>query len=268
MGRASSSKKVARAAGTGGGRTSARRIPWSYYGVIALVVLLGVVGTVASRQRNENQVAQAGSVQPTVGGTPWNEGFAVYECGTFLPNIKVLADPHGIRSQNDGIIHISPKTKSVAGKNATLGVYASAVGMTLNPAELKVPGGHAYHDGDTCEGGKGHVFVKQFPYAGAPTGTLLTGDPSEIHLADQEELVVAFVPTNKSKTIPGPPADVVANLKALAAASTPTTTTVPGAATTTVPGATTTTPASTTPASTTPTTVTPTTVAPTTATTK
>jgi hypothetical protein len=262
MGRASSSKKVARAAGTGGGRTSGRRIPWGYYGVIALIVVLGLVGTVVSRQRRENQVAQAGTVQPTVGGTPWNEAFAVYECGKFAPNITVKSDPHGIRSQGDGIIHISPKTKSVAGKNATLGVYTSAVGMKLSPAELKLPGGKAYDDGDTCEGGKGHVYVKQFPYAGAPTGTLLKGDPGEIRLADQEELVVAFVPSSKSKTIPGPPADVVANLKKLAASTTTTTTTtttVPGATTTTVPGATTTPTTTTTPA---------TTVAPTTATTK
>jgi hypothetical protein len=254
--------------------------------VIALVVVLGVVGTVVSRQRRENQVAQAGTVQPTVGGTPWNEAFAVYECGKFAPNITVKNDPHGIRSQGDGIIHISPKTKSVAGKNATLGVYTSAVGMTLSPAEVKLPGGKAYDDGDTCEGGKGHVYVKQFPYAGAPTGTLLKGDPGEVRLADQEELVVAFVPSSKSKTIPGPPADVVANLKKLAAStSTTTTTTVPGATATTVPGATTTTtPGATTStpttsaatpttsagaATTTPATTTPaTTVAPTTATTK
>jgi hypothetical protein len=239
--------------------------------VIALVIVLGVVGTVVSRQRRENQVAQAGTVQPTVGGTPWNEAFAVYECGKFAPNITVKNDPHGIRSQDDGIIHIAPKTKSVAGKNATLGVYTSAVGMTLSPAEVKLPGGKAYNDGDTCEGGKGHVYVKQFPYAGSPTGTLLKGDPGEVRLADQEELVVAFVPSSKSKTIPGPPADVVANLKKLAASTTTTTTTVPGAATTTVPGATTTTPGATTPttsaAATSPTT-TATTVAPTTATTK
>jgi hypothetical protein len=278
MGRASSNKKVARAAGTGGGRTSGRRVPWSYYGVIALVVVLGLVGTVVSRQRRENQVAQAGTVQPTVGGTPWNEAFAVYECGKFAPNITVKSDPHGIRSQGDGIIHISPKTKSVAGKNATLGVYTSAVGMTLSPAEVKLPGGKAYNDGDTCEGGKGHVYVKQFPYAGAPTGTLLKGDPGEIRLADQEELVVAFVPSSKSKTIPAPPADVVANLKKLAASTSTTTTTVPGvtttvpgAATTTVPGASTTTPTATTVAPSTATTVAPstaTTVAPSTATTK
>ncbi len=219
--------------------------------MIALVIVLGVAGTVSSRIRHDNQIAQQGTVQPTVGGTPWNEAFAVDICGKFQPNISVTKDPSGIRSQDDGIIHIAPTTKSVAGKNATLGVYTSAVGMTLTPAELKLPGGKAYHDGDSCEGGKGVIYVKQFPYAGAPSGILVKGEPSEIRLADQQELVVAFVPSSKSSTIPGPPADVVAALKKLAASATTTTTTttvagattttVPGAATTTVPGATTTT---------------------------
>lgn len=51
MGKASSSKKVARAAGIGGGRVHRRQTPWTYFGVIALIVVLGVVGTVASRDR-------------------------------------------------------------------------------------------------------------------------------------------------------------------------------------------------------------------------
>ncbi|MCU4185704.1 hypothetical protein K6U06_15150 [Acidiferrimicrobium sp. IK] len=231
MGKASSSKKVARAAGTGGGRTSGGRTPWSYYGVIALVVVLGLVGTVVSREHRNSQIAGAGTVPPTVGGTPWNEAFAVYECGKFVPNIKTTKDPVGITTNGDGVIRIHPYVKSAAGKNATLGKFASSVGMKLNAAELQVPGGHLYHDGDTCDGKAAHIYVKQFAYAGDPSGTILKQNPTNVLLEDQQMLTVAFVPAADKGSIPAPPAAVQNALKA-AAASTTTSTTAPSTATT------------------------------------
>lgn len=224
MGKASSNKKVARAAGTGGGRTNRGRTPWTFYGVIALVVLLGVVGTVTSRNRHLAQINKQGNVPPTV-GTVWNEGYAVYECGKFVPAIKTKKDPYGITTGNgDGIIHIDPFVKSAAGKNATLGKFASSVGMKLNAAEIQVPGGKLYQNGDRCNGKPGHVYVKQFAYAGDTVGTLLNQDPRSVLLQDQEMLVIAFVPPSQKGKIPSPPAYVVNNLKKLAPTSTTSTT--------------------------------------------
>jgi hypothetical protein len=236
MGRASSSKKVARAAGTGGGRTSGGRIPWTYYGAIALVVVLGVVGTWSSRDRRESQINGAGTSAPAI-GTTWNEAIAFYQCGTFAPNVKkAKSDPYGLTTNGNGIMHISPTTKSAAGKNATLGKWASANGVKLTAAQLQLPGGKLYTAGDSCEGGKGQVYVKQFAYAGDPAGVLVKGDPTNVHLQDQLELVVAFVPSSKSSKIPAPPAAIVSALKALAASTGTTTTTTPGpAAATTTP---------------------------------
>jgi hypothetical protein len=247
MGRASSSKKVARAAGTGGGRTSRGRIPWTYYGAIALVVVLGLVGTISSRDRRESQINNQGNSAPAV-GTVWNEAVAFYLCGTFAPNVaKAKSDPYGLTTQGDGIIHIDPTTKSAAGKNATLGKWASANGVKLTAAELQLPGGKAYHAGDSCQGGKGQVYGRQFAYAGDPDGVLLKGNPTSVLLQDQLELVVAFVPPSKSASIPAPPAEIVAKLKSLAAKSSTstTTTTTPGPAsssTTVAPSTGTTTP--------------------------
>ena len=231
MGKASSNKKVARAAGTGGGRRSGGRTPWSYYGVLALVVVLGVLGAVVSKQHRDSQIAGAGSVPPTVGGTPWNEAFAVYECGKFVPNITTTKDPVGITTNGDGVIRIHPYVKSAAGKNATLGKFATSVGMKLNAAEIQVPGGHLYHDGDTCDGKVAHIYVKQFAYAGDPTGHLLNQNPSSVLLEDQQMLTVAFVPSADKGSIPAPPASVQSALKA-AAASPSTSTTAPPTATT------------------------------------
>lgn len=228
MGRASSSKKVARAAGTGGGRTHRGRTPWTYYSVIAVIVVLGILGTWASRDRRLAQINSAGGTAPTV-GTVWNEGYAVDECGKFAPAITHAKDPEGITTGNgDGIIHIHPTVKAAAGKNATLGKFADAAGMKLNAATLQLPGGKLYQDGDTCNGKASHVYVKEFAYAGDTTGTLQNIDPRKILLQDQALLTIAFVPASAKNSIPPPPAYVITNLNKLAASSTSTTTTVPG----------------------------------------
>lgn len=239
MGRASSSKKVARAAGIGGRRVHRRRTPWGYFGIIALIVLLGVVGTVVSRDRRLSQINNAGNSPPTV-GTVWNEGYAVYACGKFLPAISTKSrDPQGITTRTPGIINIHPTVKAAAGKNATLGKFASAVGMKLNAAELQVPGGTLYQDGDSCEGHPGHVYVKQFAYIGDTVGQLYNGaknqlpklDPRSVPLQDQVLITIAFVPSSDASKIPVPPSYVTTNLKKLSASSSPsnTTTTVPSA---------------------------------------
>jgi hypothetical protein len=239
MGKASSNKKVARAAGTGGGRTHRARTPWTYFGAVALVVLLGVLGTWASRDRRLAQINNRGSVQPTV-GTVWNEGYAVYECGKFVPAIAHARDPYGITTGNgDGIIHIHPTVKSAAGKNATLGKFASAVGMTLNAGALKVPGGKLHLDGDSCEGHPGHVYVKQFNDTGDSIGALQNVDPRNVLLQDQSMVTIAFVPSGDKNAIPAPPTYVINNLNKLAASSTSSTTTPTPVTPTTQPTSTT-----------------------------
>lgn len=231
MGRASSSKKVARAAGTGGGRTAGGRIAWGYYSVIVVVVVLGVLGTVVSRNSLHSRQSSPSSTPPTV-GTTWNEAYAVDICGKIQPNITVPADPAGIRTQADGIIHINPKTKAVAGKNATLGAFASAVGMKLNAGELQLPGGTLHRSGDTCDGQKARVYVKQFPFVGATSGTQEKTDPRNVRLADQAMVTIAFVADRQAGSIPAPPKAVQDALTKLAApAPAPSSSTTPSSTT-------------------------------------
>jgi hypothetical protein len=243
MGKASSTKKVARAASSGGGgrvrRTQAR--PWTYYSVLAVMVILGVFLTWTSRDRHLAQVTHAGTVQQPTVGTVWNEGYAIYLCGTFAPAFTHAKNPEGITTgDGDGIIHIHPTVKSAAGKNATLGKFASAVGMTLNAAEIQLPGGKQYLDGDSCEGHAGDLYVKQFDYIGDKVGLLYNGakgqlgklDPSEVPLADQALVTIAFVPSSDASSIPPPPEYVNKNLQKLEP-STSTTTTLPKSTSTT-----------------------------------
>lgn len=251
MGKASSNRKVARAAGIGGGRTYRGRTPWTYFGIIALIVVLGVVGTVTSRDRRLSLINNQGGSDPKVGAT-WHEGYAVYECGKFVPAITKANDPQGITIQANepGVILVQPKVKAAAGHNATLGKFSAATGMRLNAAELQVPGGTLYQDGAKCGSQPGHVYVKQFGYAGATVGKLYNGrkgqlaklDPRDVPLKDQLLLTIAFVPASDASKIPPPPDYVNTNLNASGAASTTTpTTTPPTTPSTTVPRTTSTT---------------------------
>ncbi len=231
MGKASSNKKVARAASTGGGRASRVRTPWTYYSVLAIILIVGVTLTVTSRDRRLNKINTAGDVQPTVGQT-WNAGLGVYICGKFQPAINSNKDPYGITTKGDGIIIIHPTVKSAAGTNATLGKFASSIGMKLNAAELQVPGGKLYTDGDSCNGSPGHVYVKEFNNVSDTVGVLQNTNPSDVRLQDQSMYTIAFVPSSDKNSIPPPPQYVINNLNKLAASSSTTTTTTPPAVST------------------------------------
>jgi hypothetical protein len=246
MGKASSSKKVARAAGTGGGRTTRTHTPWPYVGLIAVIVVLGVAFTITSRSGYENKLASTtnsnAAVAPTVGGAPWNEAYVVDICGKLSASIKAPTTRTGITTDGNGVIRIAPKVKSAAGKNATLGVFASSVGMKLAANQLQLPGGKDYVSGDDCGSKPAQIFVKQYGFVGDPIGVLQKQDPKSVRLADDALVTIAFVPPADKGSIPAPPAYIQDNLKKIQAASTTTTpttaTTTKGSTATTTKGST------------------------------
>lgn len=254
MGKASSNKKVARAASTSGGRTAGGRTPYLFYVAIIAIALLGTAMVYVSRSDRLAKTNNVGQTAPVVDVDHWHEGYAFYVCtspteGRFVPPFPYKTNAQGILTLGNGVIDIHPYEKSAAGKNAVLGVFTKNVDVTLNAGELKIPSfegysGHTYHDADSCNGKPGRVQVVTFATAAAKTGAQWTKDPSTLPLADQTMVVIAFMP--KGATIPPPPATVIAALQhpidaPSALPPTTTTTTVPGATTTTVPGATTTT---------------------------
>lgn len=205
-------------------------------------MVLGLVGTVASRQHRDSQINSNGNSAPTLTDT-WHEGYAIYECGKFIPSLSTKsADPQGISTNIAGIITIHPKVKAAAGKNATLGKFADAVGMKLNAAELQAPGGHLYLDGATCEGKAGHVYVRQFTGPSDSVGQLFNGDtkhgqlaktnPSQVLLVDNDLLTIAFVPSSDVSKIPAPPSSVVSQVATLQQQEASTSTTTPSNGTT------------------------------------
>jgi hypothetical protein len=222
MGKASSNKKVARAASTGGSRTTRSRQPWGYSLVILLAVVLGTAGVVSSRNHRLHGITVGGQTPPRAGVDHWHVAYGLYACDHFLNPITDQVDPVGIHTHGDGVIHVHPFVNSSAGKNAVLGKFASTVHMTLNSGELKAPGGHDYRDGDKCNGKPGRVEVQIFNSQADPTGHLATVDPSRIPLVNLQLLTIAFVP--KGTTLPPPPSAPVLNNLSDVTKTTPTTT--------------------------------------------
>ena len=249
MGKASSAKKVARVAGTGGGRIHHKNRSWGYTLAIAVIVVIGVALSYTSRQSYIHKLADTtaanAKVAPLVGGSAWNEGYAVDICGKWQKPIDRPKTKTGISTAGNGVIHIAPLVPSAAGRNATLGVFASSVGMTLSGNQVQLPGGKDYVSGTDCGSRPAEVFVKQYAFAGASSGTVLSQNPASVRLQDQAEVTVAFLPRADKAKIPAPPSYVGKNLSKIVAAST-TTTTVPASTSTTTKGSATTTKTSTT----------------------
>src|SRR5687768_15606849 len=99
MGKASSAKKVARAARTGGGRTRRGTTSWVWPGLMAVVVILGTAGIVYSRDQR-----QPDNTRPLT-TDHWHAAVGYYICGSFVPNLPEGDDPLGIHGHGDNIVH-------------------------------------------------------------------------------------------------------------------------------------------------------------------
>ncbi len=224
MGKASSGKKVARAAGTGGGRTSRGKTPWGWYSAISLVVILGVALVVISRDQTLDRVGERSTEKPTQ-NDHWHSAYAFYFCDQFSPPLADNGrDPLGIHTHGDGVIHVHPFTQAASGKRATFSVYERAMGITVDDDSLDI-GDRDYKNGDKCgdKPGKVQVFVDGEPF---------NGDPSNIHFGkDRQAIVIAFAPEDAEVPRTPPSFSQLNNLSDMPAQ--PPTSEVPNEATTT-----------------------------------
>ncbi len=117
MGKASSSKKVARAARAGGRVSSGQPRGLLFPGILTLIVVLGVSLVVYARNDRANE---------DVGGVPQlgdhiHQALAINICGNekpFLPEWE--PSPIGLHTHGGGVMHIHPFSQLGVGFNATL----------------------------------------------------------------------------------------------------------------------------------------------------
>ena len=154
MGKASSAKKVARAARAGGRVSTGQSRSLLFPGVIALVVILGLALVVYAREDRRDD---------DLGGVPQigdhiHQAVGVYACGEFLPDLPEFESGVGIHTHADGVIHIHPFSQLGAGANATLARYigdaAEEGGLDFSLSDTKLTYlDETFEEGETtCEG--------------------------------------------------------------------------------------------------------------------
>ncbi len=154
MGKASSAKKVARAARTGGRVSSGQPRSLLFPTVITLVLLLGVSLVVYARnERNQNSLSGVPQL-----GDHIHEAIGFNVCGQFLPNIPTFESKIGIHTHGDGVMHIHPFSQLGVGANATLGRFIKdahdegSIDVSLSDSKLKLLGETAQEGKTPCKG--------------------------------------------------------------------------------------------------------------------
>ncbi len=239
MGKASSSKKVARAARTGGGRTKRGSSSLGWPVAMALVVVVGTAGIVYSREQRQPDTSAPVAQSGGRAGDHWHTALGFNICGTFAPNFPdPQVDPLGIHTHGDGVVHTHPFSSRASGKNARLGLFFDTIdGLKVSSDEIDLPDQDAKRNGMECDGKPAVVRTKIWQ-SRSPTeeGEIYNGDPSDIRLGDNQLITVAFLPDGAE--IPRPPSEAsLDNLSDVGPQATaPTSTTVPDASTTTTTG--------------------------------
>ncbi len=235
MGKASSSKKVARAARAAGGKRVGQRRNIGFP-LIIIVVLLGGFGLIAYAATERRAVAQPLTTDH------WHAAYGINICGTVQPpdNDFNGQDLTGIHTHGDNVIHIHPFLDSAAGHNADLGRFFDTINLEVTDTTIVLPDGTTFEEGtDTCEDEDARVVVARWDSAeqaasGENPSQIYTDDFDNIRFRnDREAFTIAFLPEDAA--IPAP--DSVPTLDQLSdvvQSPTASTTTLPGA-TTTVP---------------------------------
>jgi hypothetical protein len=147
MGKASSAKKVARAARAGGSQRRDRpklAYPLSVFAVIVLGALLVVFA------RTEHNDTAGAEVAPSyLNKDHWHAAYGVYVCDHYLaPMTDVSGDKAGIHTHGEGVIHIHPFVAASSGTRAKMKVFADDVGLKFSDDGFKMPDGTEYRNGE------------------------------------------------------------------------------------------------------------------------
>lgn len=248
MGKASTSKKIARAARAGGRASGVRQRNLLFPGTITVIVVLGLALVGFSIREHK---ADADTVPPRApsGDRPydhWHAAYGIWVCDQWMPALPTFENTTGIHTHADGVIHIHPFSEAGAGENATIGTFLEdAPDIELTGDKLTV-GDESWETGETkCGDENGELVVARWENVQTTEDSpaLIYQDFGDVRFReDGEGYTIAFVPEG-DKDVPKP--ESAAELDALGAVDSAdpsgTTTTAPGETTTTLPGTTTTT---------------------------
>ena len=233
MGKASSSKKVARAARTAGRGRAGRSYGWS--AAVTGIVILGIVLIVVSRGGSADAVA------PKL-GDHWHAAYGIYDCDHFLPPLTDVVQPDetGLHTHGDSLMHMHPFGTRYTGKGANIGNWGITVGLEVTDTSIKAAGIDK-KNGDTCGDEAATLQLKVWSGPDDETGRLIEKDFADYNPQEFTLWTLAFVP--EGTDIPKPPPEAIESLRApsdVSGATTPSSleispTTEPGSTETTAP---------------------------------
>ncbi|MCY4069385.1 MAG: hypothetical protein OXE79_09835 [Acidimicrobiaceae bacterium] len=219
MADSSSSKKVQRAARTSAASKSTReRRELGFPLALVAVVILGVALVAFAR------ASRSPAEPPRVGNDHWHSAYGIYDCDRFLPAFTSAADPDGIHSHQDGVVHIHPWNSSASGDQARMDVFFEAMGARVTDDEISGPGIGVLEAGSDCNGEPTVIRVVRFNQVDPDPETFAEGEaideltplyePADVYtddfgdvrlLNDLEAFTIARVPADAE--IPPPPED-------------------------------------------------------------
>ena len=254
MGKASSTKKVQRAARAGGRVSSGQPRSLLFPGILTLIIVLGVALVAYARHDR---------LQEDLDGVPQlddhiHQAYGVYVCGEWKEPIPEFETQIGIHTHGDGVMHIHPHSQLGAGANATLGRFLKDArdegGIDVELSENKLDYlDETIEEGKTkCDGVEDPELLLAYWPDASDTSALpeiITGDFNDFRLTENGGAITIYY-GDPDADIPLPP--TAANLAELGAAdggqsvpapgeSSTTASTAPGETTTTVAGGSTTT---------------------------
>ncbi len=234
MGKASSAKKVARAARAGGSRRPGQRRQLGFPLIVTLVVVLGVSLIWFARENREANAAPLSQANEEF--DHWHAAIGVFDCsvGGFLYDgtpeggpffTDLLSDPAGIHTHDDGVIHIHPFLDSAGGRNARMRLFFDDIGLEATDSRVTFPDGTVWDEeekrcGPAEDAPLGQIVIARWNSAqdaadGVKPTELITEDFGDIRYRnDREYYTLAFIDPANLEDIPVRP-DVVASLNNL-----------------------------------------------------
>ena len=140
------SRRVARAAAVGGGRSYRSQTPVVWYATLLAICLLGVGLVGYSRYERLNGVATPSAAKSPTAGNEWEAAVAVDVCGKIVPYaLTDTVNPQAAYANiGDGVVDIqpqrSPTPASYEGKHAVLSGFLNPEGVVLTQTSLRYPG--------------------------------------------------------------------------------------------------------------------------------
>jgi len=237
-------KLVSQIGASGGGKAYKKARPGNYYGVLFVIVILGLTSVLFSRYEYQNPTTAPTGPAPQP-GTTWFAALSIDNCGTQITLPSDTNYKGGFIVLANNVIKVAPVGAADSGNNATVGQFANEyVGMTASSSTLAIPGptglaqaSTTFHNNTTCAAATkyaGQTATIRYAYWStvAQTKPTITTDPSSIKFTPDMRITMAFLPASIKIAPPSEGTISAMFTDAAAAAAATTTTTVAGTVTT------------------------------------